>query len=921
MKTFNQTKTMNTYKSVMAALALACFSTLDLPVSTAQAAPGDLDTTFAGTGESRIGFGGGLAYCQAAAVQSDGKLLMGGYTLDNTGDYKFALVRFDTNNVLDTSFGDNGRVRTRVSTLSFPIHDEGIFAMRIQADGKIVAAGDAQDSSNLTFAVVRYSPDGSLDTSFGTGGKVLTDFGSQTQISAMAIQPDGKILVAGGFGPGFQLARYETNGALDATFGNGGTVVTPLNGEASALLLQSDGNIVVAGDRLNSDYTSDFAVLRYTTNGMLDTTFGGTGEVFTHITGSDHATAVALQLGYLENPAKIVVAGLVDYPLDFAIVRYNLNGSLDTSFGSGGITTNTFGPQYNLVQALAVQGSLNQPRKITVAGFNGGADLTGTNIFALARFNADGSPDSTFGAGGSGKTTLAIRPGSDDEAHAMTFQAGKIVLAGYSGSGLNSILAAARFNSDGSLDNTFGQNGVVTADITDLSSQAQAVAIQPDGKIIVVGSATNGVENMFAIARYNPDGVLDENFGSNGGKTTTLVGFSNAVANAVALQSDGKIVTAGDAFNGLVTDFAVVRYNPDGSADTSFGDTGQVTTPVGSGNSFAKSVAVQTDGKIVVAGYGYNGANDDFAVVRYTTNGVLDASLGGSGKVTTPISTGEDQAWAVRIQSDGKIVLAGQGQVGTATDFALVRYNPDGSLDNSFGSFGRVATDFGGGSAAVALALAIQPDGRLIAAGVVANNGEDSVALARYTTNGLLDASFGAGGEVMTQVGLAYDYAASLELEQDGRIVVAGASQQGANYQYAILRYNPDGSLDHAYGFGGKVVVSFGDGGDDLGNAVALDQIGRAVVVGNANNLFGVTRLASEPFLKFTSINYLTNGQAALQGLGVPDTNNTLDASSNLGAAAFSPLDSVTPDAGGFWQYLDTNTAGVSSRFYRLSYP
>jgi len=154
----------------------------------------------------------------------------------------------------------------------------------------------------------------------------------------------------------------------------------------------------------------------------------------------------------------------------------------------------------------------------------------------------------------------------------------------------------------------------------------------------------------------------------------------------------------------------------------------------------------------------------------------------------------------------------------------------------------------------------------------------------------------------------------------NGKIVVAGLSWQGSFDQYAVLRYNPDGSLDNSYGVGGKMIVSFEDG-SDIGTAIALDQIGRAVVVGDAYDLFGVARLASEPFLKITSINQLTNGQVMLQGLGVPDGNHTLRASPNLSAGSFSPLDSVTPDAGGFWQYQDTTAVGLNSRFYRLSYP
>jgi uncharacterized delta-60 repeat protein len=899
---------------------------VSLQVTQAQPAPGFLDPTFAGSGLSRIGFGGGQAFAHAAAVQSDSKLVMGGSSLNPASNRsQFALARFDTNNVLDTAFGNGGKALIRVSLSTAYTIPETAYAVAIQTDGKIVAGGTAYDGTNSSFALVRLDPDGSLDLSFGSNGMVLTDLGFTCAINALAVQPDGKIVAVGFAGLGgpadFLLARYQADGVLDPTFGAGGIVETPMNGACYALFLQVDGSIVAAG---YGSFPEKLALARYTTNGVLDTTFGGTGEVFTTVPGAGYATAIGFQYGItVQNPPKLVVAGPANG--QFVIARYLLsNGSLDTSFGNGGVVTDSFGPGWSEGLAVVVTGGVTpfQPVKITVGGYVGTLSHPGTNYFALARYTGSGAADTTFG-GGAGKTTIAVRPGHDDEGTALTFQSGKLVLAGLSQSldGANSDFAAARFNSDGSLDTSFGSGGVVLADITDLGSQALGVQVQPDGKIVVAGSASNSVQTVFALARFNPNGVLDETFGTSGGRVTTVVGSGNATADAVSIQTDGKIVAAGYSFNGADYDFAVARYNSDGSPDTAFGSAGQVVTPIGSGNDFGRAVAIQADKKIVLAGYSYNGAYYDFAVVRYATNGALDTTFGGTGRVTTSIAGAGAQAWAVSVQADKKIVAAGQAQVGTNLDFALVRYNADGTLDNSFGSLGRVVTGFGGGVAAFGLAMAIQPDGRILVAGGGNSNGVDYVALARYATNGVLDTTFGAAGWVVTQTGLVYDYAASLAVKSDGKIIVAGASQQGANYDYAVLRYTPNGSLDTSYGVGGKVLVSFGDGGNDLGNAVALDQIGRAVVAGGANNLFGVARLTSEAFLKITSINPATNGSVMLQGLGVPAAIHTLRASPDLTPGSFSPWSSVTTDAGGFWQYQDTNTAGVSRRSYRLSFP
>jgi len=916
----------------MCSLICLAISACNSQLSFAQAPPGSLDPTFASSGISRVGFGGGEQFCNAAAVQADGKLVLAGTA--NTGGFfdEFEIARFGTNDALDPSFGAGGVVFTPFNPVSIFANGAGAAAVKIQSDGKIVAAGWLDDTGTYSdFALVRYNPDGSLDSTFGIDGKVVTDFGASSGIAALAILFDGRIVVAGSAGTNFALARYQTNGMLDSSFGSGGTMTTDVGGGfglygATSLLIQANGNYVAAGIGQNG---SDFAVLRYTTNGALDTTFGGgTGKVFTPIPGYslNFATAIGYQLGNftVQNPDRLVVVGRAfNSTLDtvFAVIRYNLDGSLDTSFGSGGLVTGRFvpGDPYASAYAVVVQGQLFQPRKITVAGIGGNTNAT---YFGLTRYNANGSLDTTFG--GTGRVALSFGPRADDEAAALTFQSGELVVAGTSwidfSYAYHSVFAAARFNSNGSLDTAFGNSGIVTADACGYSS-AQALAIQSDGKIVVAGVNYN-VQDLFAVARYNSDGSLDSSFG-NDGKVTTAVGSTNAAANSVQIQPDGKIVAAGYSYTGFYTyqDFAVVRYNPDGSLDSSFGSGGQVITPLGGVYDAANAVALQPDGKIVVAGSTQTGFGVDFfGVARYTTNGALDGSFGGTGKSILNIAGSESVAKAVGVQIDGKIVVAGFAYVGASTNFALVRFNSDGSLDNSFGSFGRVSTAFGAGNPAYAYCLAIQPDGKVLAAGVATVGGVGQVALCRYTTNGVLDTSFGAGGQVTTQVGLSYDQANAVAVLPNGKIVVAGISWQGSFSQYALVRYNPGGSLDSSYGIGGKVVVSFEDGYDQA-NALALDQIGRAVVAGNANDLFGVARLASEPYWEITSINHLADGQVVLQGLGVPETNHTLRASPHLAPGSFSTLDSVLTDAGGFWQYQDTNAVGLSSRFYRLSYP
>ncbi len=254
-------------------------------------------------------------------------------------------------------------------------------------------------------------------------------------------------------------------------------------------------------------------------------------------------------------------------------------------------------------------------------------------------------------------------------------------------------------------------------------------------------------------------------------------------------------MVAGWSFNGGNDDFALVRYTTNGALDLTFGTGGIVTTDFGDGSyDQGHSVAIQTDGKLVVAGWIVNGGNDDFAVVRYTTNGSLDLTFGTGGIVTTPVGGGFDDAYSVAIQTDGKLVVAGRSRNGTNNDFALVRYTTNGALDLTFGIGGIVTTPVGSADD-LGHSVAIQTDGKLVVAGFSDNDANYDFALVRYTTNGALDLTFGTGGIVTTPVGSYVDYAYSVAIQTDGKLVVAGMSNNGTNGDFAIVRYNGEGEI------------------------------------------------------------------------------------------------------------------------------
>jgi len=408
---------------------------------------------------------------------------------------------------------------------------------------------------------------------------------------------------------------------------------------------------------------------------------------------------------------------------------------------------------------------------------------------------------------------------------------------------LGSVLSPALVSGQtpGTLDPSFGAGGTVTTDFGGSSAEVRALAVQPDGQIVAAGGAfVNGIAD-FALARYNPDGTLDASFG-RGGTASSPFDFPGSFdqIGGVVLQPDGKIVLAGSAVIDQFSVFALARYNSDGTLDAAFGTGGVATTDFGQLSAEAFSVAVQPDGKIVLAGEANIDGGDDFALARYNSNGTLDASFGTGGKVTTAFPSGLGfsfaQAFSVAVQPDGRISAAGYTWISGGFDFAVARYNSNGTPDASFGVGGTVTTDFAGPNDH-AFSIAVQPDGKLVvggAAGGFVSRGFD-FALARYNSNGTLDANFGTDGKVTTDLASVEDVPSSIALQGDGKIILVGRTSVGENENFALARYNSNGTLDTDFGTGGKVTTDFA-GATDEPSAVALQGDGNIVVAGLAEN-------------------------------------------------------------------------------------
>jgi uncharacterized delta-60 repeat protein len=406
---------------------------------------------------------------------------------------------------------------------------------------------------------------GSLDLSFGGAGYVITTLGSSfSWASSMQIQNNGKIIVAGysvdNNNPAFTLVRYNADGSTDNTFGTNGTVITHIGllSRANAMVLQTDDKIVVTGYSRINDSTYNYATARYNGDGSPDNSFGTGGIVLTNVENSSNVYGIALQ-----SNGKIVLSGYSSDGTKTGIshVRYNVNGAIDTTFGSGGIALKKFSQSPD-VEAWAM--AIDADDNIVTTGI---IYDTAYNKISVTKFLSNGDTDTSFGSGGIVVTSVS---NSDDFGNAVTIQPdGKILLTGDS---KNSIVIA-RYNANGTLDQTFGTDGTVLSDFGTSESEAYGITIQNDGKIIIAGVSGPNAMNTngnYGLARFNPDGTIDNSFGTNGKVVSDISSGHNDVAFSVKEQSDGKIVASGISYDGSFYNISLARYNNGSTQISSF---------------------------------------------------------------------------------------------------------------------------------------------------------------------------------------------------------------------------------------------------------------------------------------------------------------------------------------------------------------
>jgi uncharacterized delta-60 repeat protein len=797
-----------------------------------------------------------LSAAYALTQQPDGKLVAVGRGFDDSLGDVFAVVRYYADGSLDATFGGDGFVVTNVGGPG----DEAIDVIA-EPNGKLVVLGGPSD-----FTLLRYNADGTLDRTFGGGDGIATGFPTVTSaISAGVVrQSDGKLIVAAtAFGEGnvnFALARYTANGTLDTTFGGGDGLVTTDFGGADfvgAVIRQPDGRLVLAGQ----SGARDLAIARYNADGTLDTTFDGDGLVSTIIRPtaySEGATALVRQ-----SDGKLLVTGSTDMGLDseagrdLFLVRYNVDGTLDSSFGDDGIVTDHIGSE----GALIAPGSIIQQAdgKVAVAGTFVTRDFL--RKIVVARYNADGTSDASFG-GGDGVVIYTFPPDSSGTDVTEGFDiveqpGGKLVVAGRRADSL----ALVRFNSDGSLDTTFGEAGMRDQGMEE--QQLSSIVIpanlftDPDGDPLTLtatqadgsplpswltfdpatrtfsGTAPERSPNVqIRLVATDPGGLCVEdefeivsNVAPRAQGVRTNFGSDMTVEDSrmVIVQPDGTIVVAGSRLaepgNPVRSDdFALVRYLADGTLDTSFGNGGLAQTNFGPVLTAERPwlIARQADGKLVVVGREEDHKQafelpDNLKIARYNADGSLDLTFGGGdGVVTTPLPA-ESVVWpsANVLLSDGKFAVAGFFDGSPM----VARFNADGTVDTTFGG----GTGFANapGSHAFATAVIEQPGGKLLSVGGYFPS--ENLTLVMFNGDGSLDSTFGGGDGIITtdlQSADAPDPSFHEVVQQsDGTILLAGRPNGwNIDTDVVIARLNADGTRDPTFGDDGLVVTNIGPG-------------------------------------------------------------------------------------------------------------
>jgi uncharacterized delta-60 repeat protein len=665
----------------------------------------------------------------------------------------------------------------------------------VQPDGKVVVAGNT-DYYSSDILVARLTADGKLDATFGNGGVQVVDLGSvHDNVIDVAITSDNKLIVCANTetnGVSYTaLIRFTSNGLVDNSFNGTGKAIFTQQSYSRAITIQPDNKIVMLA--FDSNYY--MTLIRYTTDGVPDPLFGTDGLLST----SEGMVSAAIAM---HGSDKIICGGTSFggvFGGSFKLLQFNLDGSPDYSFGQGGSTTTEFQQGVNTMMDLSVAAD----GSIAASGYTSIDPSTSPVYvrpdFAVARYLPDGSPDNNFN--GNGKVIVDFKQ-LDDVANSVIVQNGKVLAAGYSYVGNGYDIAMARFNADGSRDAQFGIGGLLQDFISLYTAGPVDMQKDGDGRLLVSGNylqlTGNGgeVTGKNFLARYKKDGSADKSFGNKGvadaGKTYLFTTFND------------KILLA----EGLNSDFAIRRLKSDGTPDLSFG-TGGISAIDFGYTEIPSILRQQSRKKAIICGFSYGGTTGaDLALCRIGQDGKPDRNFGVRGKLLIDIAEGsDDYGTNMEIADDGKIIISGNYYKNGISSLFILRLTADGTPDVSFGNKGVFTFNLKNND--LPLAMLLQPNGAVVASGqgYIDFFSTPTTYIIRVTKAGVKDNTFGAGG-------IVYAEASSLALQTNGKIIAG--SQQNDLYRgtMKLTRWFTNGTPDNSFGTNGKLITRVGIGSE-----------------------------------------------------------------------------------------------------------
>ncbi|WDQ17494.1 ELWxxDGT repeat protein [Rhodopirellula sp. P2] len=792
---------------------------------------GDFDPTFGANGlvTQSIPIPGVSDSANDVISLGDGKYLVAG-TSGNFGTYSdFTLVRYNADGNVDTAFGDQGRVSVPINAgnqvTAVAQQGDGKF---------VVVGNLYQPGGDSDFAIFRFHSDGSPDATFGSGGLVTTDFGSPNDFAQdIVIDPaSGDLIVLGSTIPGgydynlrdLAVARYAAlDGSLVTSFGTSGKTVIDIRGTrdtAGELAMTPASDLIISALSVSPTSSSDEAILlKLDSNGVLDTNFGTLGLAY-----------APAAVSYHDDPRFVHVPSTGDTYLAYTssgnavVTKFDSSGGIDSSFDiDGSIEHNLNMGSYPSLVGI----DLDTNGRLVLAG-SGYDSAASNNEFYALRLLQDGTLDVVFN--GTGQLVFGTTIGRNDYAHGAKVVNGSLLVVGsVSNADTFDDMVIARVTDSGIVDMAFGNAGVTVTNwpLDSIDDQAKDMVVLPDGKILVVGDSisspdTNAIKNV-VVARYHPDGNLDTSFGT-GGIVIADLGTSRDRANAIAVRPDGRFVIAGTMEASSNANFALAQFLADGTLDTAFGVSGIATLDLGqTSTEEAFDLVIDAGGNLVVVG----GSAGDVGVARFLANGTPDTTFNTTGFVRLDLGRPSDTAKSVAIDSSGKIIVGGTrgGFAGGVSDydFALFRLDTDGTLDPTFGSGGIAFADFGFFSSIES--IKIQNDGRILAAG------SNAFAVARFLTDGTLDNTFSNDGKAS---GFASGIARDIALTPSGEIFLVGSAYGGTatRNDLTLVKLLSNGTLDTSFHSGSAVVHDLGSNDDDEPRAISIDAEGNLLIAG-----------------------------------------------------------------------------------------